>query len=111
MTQKYKKCPRCNGKKIVDLANKIKCLDCKLTFDKKIIQLIEDKAYILANEENEEILRQILDSKNLDEFYELLNDVDDDLSYCPYCFGKIAKNLKICPLCGIYLKDYAKIKN
>ena len=111
MTQEYKNCPRCNGKKIVDLENKIKCLDCKLTFNKKIIKLIEDKAYILANEENEEFLREILDSKNINEFIGLLNEVDEDLSHCPYCFGKIEKHLKICPFCGIFLNDYAKIKN
>jgi hypothetical protein len=111
MVKGYKNCPRCNGKKVVDFEDKIKCLDCKLTFDKKIISLIEDKANILANEENEAILRQILESKNLDDFIDLLKKIDDTSSFCPYCFSKMEKNLRICPSCGVFIKDYAEVKN
>jgi len=61
-------CPRCNDSKdIIEMADSIYCIYCKLSFKKKYLDSIEDKSTILAEEEKEDI-NKILheDSDNLD---------------------------------------------
>lgn len=48
-------CPRCHSFQVIVNVTDIFCFNCKLTFDKKFLQLLEDED-ILANEELEGII-------------------------------------------------------
>jgi len=59
MTEKYHQCPRCDGKRVIDLGEIIECTYCNLEFEKVDIDNIEDKSLILAVSEKQRILDSI----------------------------------------------------
>jgi hypothetical protein len=53
-------CPRCQSFQVIVNATEVFCFNCRLTFDKKFLQLLDDED-ILANEELEGIIDILVD--------------------------------------------------
>lgn len=52
-------CPRCKEKNIINYEESIECTDCRLEFDKKDIEVL-DESQILAISEKLEFIRSII---------------------------------------------------
>ena len=64
MTEMFKSCPRCKGKKVIDLGETIECTVCRLEFDKDDIEQLEDKATILSVQEKLKLVKSIKPNKS-----------------------------------------------
>jgi uncharacterized Zn finger protein (UPF0148 family) len=54
-------CPRCQSPRVYETESTIYCPHCKLTFDKKMMDELEDED-MMANEELEGIIRDLDDT-------------------------------------------------
>ncbi len=72
MMPTYYHCPRCQSFQVKEHNKSVFCFSCKLTFDKKFLNILEDED-ILANEELEGIVDVFTEDK----------DDTDDLTLIP----------------------------
>lgn len=98
-------CPLCGSQDVKNYDNKIKCLDCNKTYDNAIIQLIHEVWDIISIEKRNDLYRQILDAKDFISFISLLKAIKNKKYFCPYCGEEVDLKCKICPLCGIIIKN------
>ena len=109
MTLEYNHCPnpKCLSRNINESEQYIKCFDCKKTFDKNILNLINEVAPLLVMEENRGTYEKIMQSTNKDDYIKLLKKFREKnkSSCCPYCFEIIDRKSKICQFCGIAIKE------
>lgn len=117
MYRKFLNCPRCKGKKIVDHNDTIECLDCRLIFEKVIIELIENTVNRLKKEKDQKMIENILATKDKKTFIDALlsfngkNNIKLE-KICLYCKNLLNYSDKVCSLCGTdAIRQFKVIKN
>ena len=98
-------CPLCGSEDVKNYDNKIKCVECNKTYNKKVIQLIKEVEEIISAQNRKDLEEQILNCKDFKTFLNMLNAVKNMECFCSYCGDKIDLRSKICPSCGVLIKN------
>ena len=98
-------CPLCGSENVRNYDDKIKCFMCNKTYDKNVIQLIKEVEEIITVQGRKDLEEQILNTKDFKTFLNMLNAVKNMKRFCPYCGDKIDLECKICPSCGVLIRN------
>jgi len=98
-------CPLCGSEDVKNYDNKIKCFVCNKTYNKIVIQLIKEVEETISVQNRKDLEEQILNSKDFITFLKILNAVKNMEQFCSYCGDKIDLKCKICPSCGVLIKN------